>query len=319
MIKQLEVEALRADLASVTSLLVAIPQHDDPIGHLQFTERKKEIERRLAAVESRIEAHGTVGLFFGGRPVVGSRGIVASFGTRAVEEFQKVIATRLASRNRRLGQKGPIPQVKRAQMLITDAVRGSFGFVLEELSPAVGVEDTELKTVMTEVVDLLNNTTTEDESAFVEAREEMDERVLTSVKGFLGLLDHEGATLRIVENGRDFAFSKEAIQRGKSRTADIDIVDETVRMTGVLFIIPYGRRFDLRRPSGEVISGKIDAESLENITEENGEIGRGSLGTWCEVSVLIHTVRKNGLITHTTYRLVDVISTNNPHPDTPAI
>lgn len=321
MLKQLEIEALKADLEAVSSLLASATKEEDPIGHFQFTSRKEELEQRLSQLQDLRESRGSVGLFFGGSPVIGSRGIVANFGAKAVEEFQNVVATRLAARSGTLGRRGPVPQTGRAQMLITDAVRGSFGFVLEEHgSPETDQDnDTELKEVMEEVVEILHKTTKQDETDFEEAREEMDDRVLHSVQSFFSLLDSEGATLRILENGREFIFNHEAISRAKTRTDNTDIEDNTVEMTGQLYIMPNSRQFELKTMSGDFIRGKITAESLRSITEENGDIGAGALGTWCVVSILIHNVRKSGIIAQTSYRLLDVISTKNPHPGAPPV
>lgn len=319
MLKQLEIDALRADLEAVSSLLSSATEDDDPIGHMQFTARKAALEQRLAEMRARHDPHGAVGLFFGGRPVIGSRGIIADFGAKAVKEFQNVVAMRLASRNGPLGRRGRVPQTDRAQMLITDAVRGSFGFVLEEHGSANAddAEDTELKEAMTDVADLLNKTSIQDEAAFEEAKEEMDDRVFGSIQSFFRLLSNEGATLRLVENGREFSFNREAVDRAKSRTDNVRIEDTTVEMVGQLWIMPHSRKFELKTAGGDLRSGAVTAEALATITEENGNIGVGTLGTWCVVNVLVRNTWKNDVITHTTYRLLAVVSARNPHPEAP--
>lgn len=325
MLKQLEIDALKADLEAVSSLLSSFSEDDDPVGHMQFTARKEALEQKLADIRGRHDPRGAVGLFFGGRPVIGSRGIIAEFGAKAVKEYQNVVATRLASRNRRapLGRRGRPPQADRAQMLITDAVRGSFGFVLEEhgsgLVDADEVETTELREVMAEVAELLSKTSTQDEAAFEEAKEEMDDRVFSSVQSFFRLLSNEGATLRLVENGREFSFNNEAVERAKSRTDDVRIADQEADMVGQLWIMPRSRRFELVKAGGEFLTGSVSAEALATITEENGSIGVGSLGTWCHVRMLIRSTYKNDAIINTTYRLLAVISSKNPHPEVPPI
>jgi hypothetical protein len=318
MLKQLEIEALEADIKAISSLLESTTEDEDPIGYMQFQDRKEELEHQLAEIKGRHDPLGSVGLFFGGDPVIDSRGIIADFGAKAVKEFQNVVAMRLASRNRPLGRRGPVPQTDRAQLLITDAVRGSFGFVLEEHGPSTAeADDTDLKEVMAEVADLLNKTSTQDEAEFEEAKDEMDDRVFGSIQSFFRLLSNEGATLRLVENDREFSFTAEAVERAKARTDNVRIDDRTVEMFGQLWIIPHSRRFELKTAGGDVVTGSVTVEALTTITEENGNIGVGALGTWCSVRMLIRSTYKNDAITHSTHRLLSVISSKNPHPEAP--
>lgn len=52
MLKKLEVDALKADLAAVTSLLAARTEDDDPVGWLQLSSRKADIENELTQLEA---------------------------------------------------------------------------------------------------------------------------------------------------------------------------------------------------------------------------------------------------------------------------
>lgn len=77
--KKLQIDALNADLATVDALLASRSENDDPVGWLQLKVRREEIEHEIQSLQPFRESHASVGLFFGGRPVVGTRGIRADF------------------------------------------------------------------------------------------------------------------------------------------------------------------------------------------------------------------------------------------------
>lgn len=75
-----------------------------------------------------------VRLTFNGRPVVGTHGIFADFGMKAVNGFTDTVAIIAASLKMQgpLAQMGPIPSREQNQLLIIGPALGSFGFELEE-------------------------------------------------------------------------------------------------------------------------------------------------------------------------------------------
>ena len=120
MLLQLEREFLQADLAKVRALLVESPADEDPIEHFQFTHRVRELEQRLAALPGAIEAApAAVALFFGGRPVAGSKGINATFSTKAIGHFQKLVSQRFAADEQGpLASRGRVPLADDTQLLV---------------------------------------------------------------------------------------------------------------------------------------------------------------------------------------------------------
>ena len=131
MLKKLEIDALKADLSAVDAMLTSFTEDDDPIGWYQFSARKEEITRALDQIVSRPVTHAELGVFFGGRPVQGSRGINADFAGKALEDLQALVSKRYSGREfGRLAQRGPVPGGDTSQMLVTNIVRGSVGFVL---------------------------------------------------------------------------------------------------------------------------------------------------------------------------------------------
>src|SRR3546814_1766072 len=94
MLKRLELDATKADLAAVEALLNARSPDEDPVGYMQFSRRLEDLNRRLREIEAAPSTRAGVGLFFGGRPVVGSYGIQAELGAKAVAEFQTLGSNR---------------------------------------------------------------------------------------------------------------------------------------------------------------------------------------------------------------------------------
>lgn len=246
MLRKLEVDALKADLSAVEAMLTSFTEDDDPIGWYQFTARKEEIEQALDQVVARPITHAELGVFFGGRPVQGSRGINADFAGKALEDLQALVSKRYSGREfGRLAQRGPVPGGDTSQMLVTNIVRGSVGFVLEESGNDAQLVETPLKEAVDEVADILSRVGADDEAVFEEAASELDERLLITLRQFFQRLDDFGATMRVVDGTRDFLLDRHAVSRARERTQAMEIVERDVEMTGTLFVLPESKRFDL--------------------------------------------------------------------------
>lgn len=246
MLRKLEVDALKADLSAIDEMLASFTEDDDPIGWYQFSARKEEIERSLGEIVSLPHTHAELGVFFGGRPVEGSRGINADFAGKALEDLQALVSKRYSGREfGRLAQRGPVPGGDASHMLVTGIVRGSVGFVLEEPGNGPQLIETPLKEVVDEVADILWRVGADEEAVFEEAAAELDERLLVTLRQFFQRLDDFGATMRIVDGTRDFLLDRSAISRARERTQAIEIVERDTKMTGSLFVLPESKRFDL--------------------------------------------------------------------------
>ena len=79
MMRRLEFEALRADLAAVEALLKQRSEIEDPIGWFQFNQRKAELESKIAELQTSEVQSAAVALYFGGRPVIEFAGYFRRF------------------------------------------------------------------------------------------------------------------------------------------------------------------------------------------------------------------------------------------------
>jgi hypothetical protein len=306
MLRRLEREGIRADLAAVESLLGIRTEQEDPVGWLQFSQRKAMLEEQLAQAADDLSTSAAVGLFFGGRPVLGSRGIAADFGAKALEQFQAVVATKHAAQEGPVGSRGPVAQRDRSQLMITDVARGSFGFVLEEVDGEQLV-DTPLRHTLDEVIDAIYRVSAPDEEAFEAVIEAVDNRVLNSLRSFFKLIDDAGATMRIVEEQRDFTLLRDAVERARERTESLEITDDEKRVEGVLYVLPESRKFELHPIGGQqTIRGAVAPDCIRAIAPDGHEIPQGIIGTVHPVTLKVREVRAANRAPRYSYTLVRV-------------
>ena len=271
MLKKLEIDALQADLSAVEALLASRTEAEDPIGWFQFSIRKEEIEQALGEAMSRTVNRAELGIFFGGGPVQGSRGIDADFAGKALEDLQSLVSKKFVEREAgRSGQRGPLQNVPTSRMLVTNIVRGSVGFVLEEADADPQLVETPLKTAVDEIADILSRIGVDDEAVFEEGASELDERILCTLKQFFQRLDDHGATLRVVDGTRDFLLDRRAVALARARTQTIEIEEHDVELLGTLFLLPDSRRFDFytdQEGAQRVLKGKVSPVVLRQIRD----------------------------------------------------
>lgn len=277
MLIQLEQQYLRANLAQAKAFLADAQLDDDPIGQHQFAQLVDELSNKLSAMPNAIaQAPAGVALFFGGRPVVGSQGIHADFSSKAIEGFQKIVTLRFASEERGpLAPKGRVPLKDNTHLLITDVVRGSFGFVLqaaasEDMSQAAY---TSLKAVVDKVASTISRVAAQDDMLFDEAVSEIDERQKVSLSDFFKLLDNEGATMRLVEGERDFELDSASVQRARRRVEGLEISETTEELRGqIVGWSDVSAKFELKlHGSLDIVQGTVSRAELERVEAEGLE------------------------------------------------
>jgi hypothetical protein len=277
MLPQLERQFLQADLAQVKALLAQCEPGEDVMEHFQYTQRARDLESKLAAMPHKIE-HGPAGvaLFFGGRPVVGSHGIHAEFSSKAIERFQTLVSQRFAAQELGpLARKGRVPLKDNTHLLVTDVVRGSFGFVLQAASQEDEAQplNTTLKAVVDKVADTISRVASQDEVLFDDAVSEIDDRQKSALTDFFKLLDTEGATMRIVEGERDFELDQASVHRARQRVENLQITEQTKELAGqIVGWTDFSAKFELRlHESRELIQGSIAPSALEKVATEGVE------------------------------------------------
>ncbi|KJK22077.1 hypothetical protein UB46_23445 [Burkholderiaceae bacterium 16] len=272
--KKLELSSLQADLASINALLKKHSEADDPLGWYQFSERKRELEAAIAALANTHPTEAQVALFFGGAPVKGSRGILADFAGQALDTFQDLVNKRLSTLGGlALRARGPVRGRADAQLLITDIVRGSVGFVLQEASDMQRLVDTPLKDAVDQATELLSHIASTEEEVFESASDELDDRTLITMQRLFKLLDESRATLRVVDGEKDFLLDSRAVSRARQRVEAIQIEERDDTVEGFLFLLPETRRFDLTNDAEGIqllYRGMVDRGALPAAQAEEG-------------------------------------------------
>lgn len=277
MLLQLEQKFLQANLAQAQVLLADACQDDDPIGQHQFQQLVQGFEDKLARMPQAIErAPAGVALFFGGRPVMGSQGIQAGFSGKAIERFQTMVSQRFAAQELGpLASKGRVPLKDNTHLMVTDVVRGSFGFVLQAAAEDDEGQDsgTSLKSVVDKVADVISRMAAQDEALFDGALAEIDERQKIAFTEFFKLLDTEGATLRIVEGERDFELDQASVQRARRRVEGLQISDRSEEVSGLIVgWSDVSAKFDLQlHNSREIMQGTVSRVELDRVALEGLE------------------------------------------------
>lgn len=278
MLLQLEQKFLQANLAQAQVLLADACLDDDPIGQHQFQQLVQGLEDKLAGMPQAIDhAPAGVALFFGGRPVMGSHGIQAGFSGKAIERFQTMVSQRFAAQELGpLASKGRVPLKDNTHLMVTDVVRGSFGFVLQaaaEDDEAQG-SGTSLKSVVGKVADAISRMAAQDDALFDGALAEIDERQKVAFTDFFKLLDTEGATMRIVEGERDFELDQASVQRARRRVENLQISDRAEEISGL--IVGWSdvtAKFDLQlHGTREIVQGTVSRAELDRVAVEGLEL-----------------------------------------------
>ena len=271
MLLQLERERLQSDLAKARAMLADAPRDEDPIEHHQFTERVRDLEATLDKLKGELSrAPVGVAIFFGGGPVVGSEGIKASFAAQAVQGFQKLVSQRAAAdATGPLASHGRVPLSQSTQLLVTDVVRGSFGFVLQAAEPQPG-SDVRIKEAVDDVAATLQTMAAADEMSFDPQAMGVDSRQLGTLRDFFKLLDDEAASLRVVEGERDFELDRPAVSRARQRVDGLRIEETPETISGLITGWMSGaRKFELRAHDGaSAIVGGLSPDVVARVTNE---------------------------------------------------
>jgi hypothetical protein len=245
----------------VERMLAATPE-SDVLDRASLEARLRSIDAELAASPADGREPARVKLTFRGRPVVGSRGVVAEFGTKATQAFADLVAKVAASLSGPLAGMGPVPNRNQYQLLITGTALGSFGFELEEHRELpLLIEESGIAEAIKQTQQLLEGSKADDD-ALADAVAGLDRRAVQATRTFLGTLMASEAMCTIEANGRTTAFlSLEEVRRGQTRLAEANIHEEEEVVDGELLgVLPKSRTFEFRRSSdGEVIRGKVES------------------------------------------------------------
>jgi len=234
---------------------------------------RRSAEARLQQVDALLAQmpaaapRASVRLTFRGLPVLGSEGILADFGMKAVNAFSEAVAAVAASLSAPLAAMGPIPNRDANQLLITGTAVGSFGFELQELpiNQADPLEPSAVGRALAQTQNLLLGTTAPDDELLADTAAELDQRAIDKVRTFVAVLRDNEATCALQFGARTFRFNELAeVQTSLDRLSHDNLQEESIMVSGQFEgLLPRRRSFEFRRAdSGEVLTGKLAAAIL---------------------------------------------------------
>jgi hypothetical protein len=260
MTRKTESDEIRADLATVEALLGAAPE-GDILGRRSLTARRDILTQELATLTAHARPSAHAAVYFGGAPVVGSRGIDATFASRALANYEDFVTKIWGQRQHgNLPASGPVRDRHEARLHITGVVRGSFGFELAELEGPTSLEGAPLR----DAVDLATRAIIaagESDDALADAAEDLDGRAFAALREFFTVLKKGGASVRVVTDDLDRSFDVSAVLAAAERTQGTLTEEEDVPIPGeFLGVLPERRTFEFRRDDGTVLRGRVSEE-----------------------------------------------------------
>jgi hypothetical protein len=272
--KLLVAQQLTAELATLRDLIAQLPA-DDVLTRVGLESRQKEVSAEIDSLGAYAEKNASVALMFGGRPVIGSRGIEAGFATEAVAEFQNLVTNIWGiAEQGDVGSPGPVSDSDRSQLHITSLLHGSVGFLLEEVDDESPMFTTSLKRAAAEATTVIAAFASEDEDRFSNVLETVDKRVLGNAREFFSKMYRNGATLRLVEGDTELELMSEQVSRAYDRAENATIDEVDTPISGILLgLLPLSRKFELRSDDGTEIAGSVaptlSQPYLQRLSEEN--------------------------------------------------
>lgn len=250
-----ELRSIQSQIAQVTKLLSKMGA-GDVFARAGFESRLKELTARLA-VERPFKFESR--LTFNGLPVVGSHGISAFFGAKAIAAFSEAVSAIGASLRGNLSAKGPVTDRADFDMLITGTARGSFGFDLESRNASL-IEGGAVQEAVERAQIVLEASIKEADEELAEAVVDLDRRALVAVRNFTEIMAQNGAYCTVMTDRRTFSFANSMeVAVSSARLSEENIVEEEMELVGALIgVLPESRNAEFRDGSGAILKGKVE-------------------------------------------------------------
>lgn len=234
--------------------------------------RIKSVDSELARIPESARDPARARLTFGGAPVVGTHGIIAEFGARAVTLFTEAVAAMAASQLAPLMSMGPIPNRNQNQLLITNTALGSFGFELEEYcgNQQSLADESPVAVALAKTQEFLLSTLGTDEE-LADAASETDQRAQDKIRAFLRALSDSEAFCSLQYGNHVVRFTLGQVKESVNRLSSENFRTELKILEGSFVgLLPNSRTFEFKvAPSeGQLIRGKIPV-AIENPDEIN--------------------------------------------------
>jgi hypothetical protein len=262
---------LLAEQGFLREQLVGLPP-SARLTRMSTESRLRTIEMQLAEIPVDEREPARARLTFNGAPVIGSHGIFADFGMRAVSSFTDAVASIAASLAAPLASMGPIPNRDQNQLLITNTAVGSFGFELEEFRGAqLLLEDESAMAVALDRTQALLQGTLGNDEDLADVASETDPRALEKIRTFLRVLADSDAVCALQYRGRGVRFTDVGQVRASLERLGADNLRESEQQLHGEFVgvLPKSRTFEFKLAGEEKIIRAKVATTIQNVDELN--------------------------------------------------
>ncbi len=245
----LSLESLESDRAFVEKQREKASSDRWGTSKTMWDQRLSDINQKIGELKSKPATHASVALIFDGLPVIGQGDIRLDFSTEALASYQKIVAASLAmQQDVEIAAKGRVKGAEKSKLYIRDIVRGSMGFILEELTGRQSdMFATPLKNAVEDSTKLIGSLSSADGEGFLEAIAETPPRLVGALQKFTKVLRDAGATTRIVGDVYKVSLGLAEINQLSERFSDVAVSEEQLLLEGVLLgILPDSREFELQ-------------------------------------------------------------------------
>lgn len=271
-----ELDHLLAERVALLRLLEDTPEAD-VLDRASIESRLDYVADAIATLAEHEAGAASAKLTFKGRPVIGTFGIFAEFGLKAVSAFTEAIAALAASAAGPLAATGPIPNKDQHQLLITNTAMGSFGFELKEhrVGQLVLGEATPTAQALERAQLILRGSMGSDDE-LADAVADVERRALDKVRSFLQtLVDNEAVCALQLDDDLVRFTDVGQVTTSLARLSVENLKETEEELVGVLLgVLPRARTFELELASSKhVVRGKIgpavaDADALNALLRQ---------------------------------------------------
>lgn len=115
---------------------------------------------------------------------------------------------------------------------------------------------------------ILEKVASSNEIDFEEVAEQLDPRMLISLKDFFVTLDAAEATVRLVDDVADISLDQPAVHRARMRTEATSIDETDLLVEGVLVgFLPEHRKFEIQVGQSQTLYGSVSKEAAEQYAQ----------------------------------------------------
>lgn len=302
-----------AELSGIDQLINYLPL-EDALGRLSLDSRKRHLEEQLEQLGNERHTLASTALYFGGRPVIGSRGIQAEFASKVLDDYRDSVVNMWASAEGEFASRGPVPDQDSARLHITELLHGSVGFLIEEIDlKAVPLFPSPLKKAADAIDELIVAVAQQTDEEFERGLEQLHPRVFRAVERLIKDLHQAEATVRVVDEARDVVLTRDDVGKAYVRLEATNLEETEFTIDGLLIgLLPYGERFEFQREGGQLITGKVSSRLSEMYLKRLLE--QQAINKWWRARIARREIRRFGRATEK-FLLLDLEEIPQPPAD----